>query len=153
MRNRAVITWPSEENTFNLRDPGIYLHHDGDYNTVRALLEYCRLKEFRKPDEDPYGLARFCQVAANYIGGDLGIGASLCGWLDFANGDNGVYICKGWDIVKREYVYGEDKINYDTIYNVMVEANQAMPKADRVHISKIHRAIRKMQNNDQRRKK
>ena len=146
MGNRAVVTWSK---TLNLREPGIYLHHDGDYNTVRALLEYCRLKEFRKPDEDPYGLARFCQVATNYIGGGLGIGVDICERLDCDNGNNGVYLCKGRDIVSREYAC-EDEVDYEEILSIMLVINERMPMTEQIDSYKIQHAVSKIQDNDQR---
>ena len=100
MGDRAVIT---TEQNFKKNGVGIYLHWYGEPYYVRGFLEYAKLKGYRPPDIDSYGFARLCQIIGNYIGGGLSLGIDRLRELDTNNGDNGVYIIKGWDIVKREY--------------------------------------------------
>ena len=96
MGNRAIVK-PEGQNI------GVYLHWNGGIDSVTAFLKYCELKGFRGFD-DPYGLARFCQVVGNFFGGGLSIGVETrvyeteeyAEWID-----NGIYVVKGWDIVRR----------------------------------------------------
>ena len=95
MGNRAIIK--SESNNI-----GVYLHWNGDYTSVKSFLEYCKLKQYRDFD-DPYGMARFCQVVGNFFGGGLSIGIETnineYRIEDYCL-DNGIYIVKGWDIIR-----------------------------------------------------
>ena len=96
MGNRAIVK-PVGENI------GVYLHWNGGVDSVTAFLKYCELKGYRGFD-DPYGLARFCQVVGNFFGGGLSIGVETdiyeteeaAEWID-----NGIYVVKGWNIVRR----------------------------------------------------
>ena len=94
MGNRAIIKPEG-------KDIGVYLHWNGGIDSVTAFLKYCELRNFRDFD-DSYGIARFCQVVANFFGGSLSIGIySGIGETkyDAAHIDNGIYIVKGWEIV------------------------------------------------------
>ena len=105
--NRAVIT--TREN-FENNGIGVYLHWNGGRDSVEPFLKYCEMRGFRAPDEDNYGWARLVQVIANFFGMDgLSIGVDTINNLDCGNGDNGVYIIEGWNIVGREYAYGEQE--------------------------------------------
>ena len=107
MGNRAVIT---TQNDIDSGGIGVYLHWNGGYDSVRPLLDYCRLRSFRPPDEDSYGYARMIQVMANFLGGDgLSIGVGPLNRLDTDNWDNGTYVLKGWDISSRLYFKGEEQ--------------------------------------------
>lgn len=97
MGNRAVITWGSVENYQT--KVGVYLHWNGGKTSVESFLNYCRLKGYPEPDKDSYGLARFIQVVTNFFGGSLSVDVNLCVNLDCNNYDNGLYLCKGWEIV------------------------------------------------------
>lgn len=96
MGNRAIVK-PEGQNI------GVYLHWNGGIDSVTAFLKYCELKQYRGFD-DAYGLARFTQVVGNFFGGGLSIGIETGVdenrvedyWLD-----NGVYVVKGWDIVRH----------------------------------------------------
>lgn len=103
MGNRAIVK-PVDANI------GVYLHYYGEIEDVTAFLEYCRLHKYRDfggKNSDSYGLARFIQVVANYLGGSLSIGCSACkgtaeeaDWLD-----NDIYLVDGWRItggIKQE---------------------------------------------------
>ena len=52
MGNRAVIT--TREN-FENNGIGVYLQWNGGRDSVSAFLEYCRLRNFRPPEEDNFG--------------------------------------------------------------------------------------------------
>ena len=96
MGNRAIVKPEG-------KDLGVYLHWNGGIDSVTAFLKYCELRKFRSFD-DSYGLARFCQVVANFFGGSLSIGIySDVGETKYdAKGlDNGIYVVKGWEIVRH----------------------------------------------------
>lgn len=122
MGNRAVIT--TREN-FENNGIGVYVHWNGGRNSVEAFLKYCKDSRFRAPDEDCYGWARLVQTIANFFGPDgLSVGVDTVNNLDCDNGDNGVYIIKGWKIVEREYFYGEEQTYPDVteMYNSIKNA-------------------------------
>lgn len=106
MGNRAVITTKDKQ-------MGVYLHWNGGRDSVEAFLDYCDLQGFRSPDCDTYGWARLCQVIGNFLGGGLSVGIGLYDQLDTDNGDNGVYIIKGWRIVGREFNRHAEQSSYD----------------------------------------
>ncbi len=97
MGNRAIVK-PEGKNI------GVYLHWNGGVDSVTAFLKYCELRGFRSFSDDSYGIARFCQVVGNFFGGDLSIGVETdigeteadAEWMD-----NGIYIVKDWEIVRR----------------------------------------------------
>ena len=96
MGNRAIVK-PVGKNI------GVYLHWNGGIDSVTAFLKYCELRGFRE-FEDSYGMARFCQVVGNFFGGGLSVGIDTnigeteedAEWID-----NGIYVVKGWEIVRR----------------------------------------------------
>lgn len=101
MGNRAVITTPEK----NL---ALYLHWNGGRDTVEPLLKYCELQGYRPPTSDCYGRARMAQVVGNFFGGFLSLGIDRFDRLG-DQGDNGVYVIDGWEIVDRiETDYDED---------------------------------------------
>ena len=131
MGNRAVITWSQKKDVKRTNDLGIYLHWNGGRDSVEAFLTYCKLQEYREPDVDNYGYARLCQVIGNFFGGTLSLGIDKCRNLDCNNGDNGTYICKGWDIVGRQYFDGREQEGHDLI-EMLRAINDGMPKEDRL---------------------
>lgn len=122
MGNRCVITTEA-------REIGVYLHYNGDPDFVASLLHYCSLAGIRKPENDCYGWARLCQVAANYFGGTLSIGIDQYDRLDTNNGDNGVYIIHDWEIVGREFGEGFGEANTE----IMMEIDKAQPKGSNIY--------------------
>lgn len=116
MGNRCVITTEA-------REVGVYMHWNGNPDFVASLLHYCSLAGIRKPENDCYGWARLCQVAANYFGGTLSIGIDRYDRLDTDNGDNGVYIIRDWEIVDREFGEGFGEANTE----IMMEIDKAQP--------------------------
>ena len=116
MGNRCVITTEA-------REIGVYLHYNGDPDFVASLLHYCSLAGIRKPENDCYGWARLCQVAANYFGGTLSIGIDQYDRLDTDNGDNGTYIIRDWGIIDREFGEGFGEANTE----IMMAIDEAQP--------------------------
>ena len=137
MGNIAVITTIRTINPQTSPELGIYLHMNGDPTSVTAFLEYCRAKDIFSPD-DNYGWARLCQVIGNYFGGTLSVGIDKCCKLDCDNGDNGVYIVDGWDIVDRKCVSEDydDNVDVDKLHLMMNEIDIRQPThlgEDRIH--------------------
>ena len=124
MGNRAVIT--TEEKKI-----GVYLHWNGGYDSVNAFLTYCKLRDFREPEDDNYGWARLCQVIGNYFGGDLSVGIDTLDCLDCKNGDNGVYIIKEWEIVGREFAPRFEQNEYDLV-KMVIEIDEEQPEKSRL---------------------
>lgn len=108
MGNRAVIT---TQHNYDNNGIGVYLHWNGGRDSVEAFLAYMKLKKHRAPDTDCYGWARLCQVIGNFFGGTTSIGIDTVNHLDTNNGDNGVYIIQGWDIVSRKDFDGREQHN------------------------------------------
>ena len=98
MGNRAVIT--TKEN-FENDGIGIYVHWNGDKNTVQMWLNTCAAKGYRKPEEDPYGWAYLCKEIADFFGNGRSVGIDRVKSLDYDNWDNGTYFIKDWKIVEQ----------------------------------------------------
>lgn len=128
MGNRAVIT--TRENWRHC-GVGIYLHWNGGRDSVEAFLKYCDLKGYRSPDEDCYGWARLCQVIGNFFGGSTSIGIDTLWHLDRDNGDNGVYIIKGWKIEDRYYFDGQEQNEYN-LNEMLLEIDKRMPEEEQI---------------------
>lgn len=138
MGNRAVITTPEKE-------LGLYLHWNGGRDTVEPLLKYCELQGYRPPSVDSYGWARMAQVVGNFFGGGLSVGVDIYKHLG-DQGDNGVYIIDGWQIVDRYHcvrdgqycVIGERSIRPDEeqreydFHHMLHEFDNSMPLALRL---------------------
>lgn len=129
MGNRAVIT--TREN-FENNGVGVYLHWYGGRENIEAFLKYCELKGYRRPTTDSYGWARLCQVIGNAIGGGLSLGIDTLNRLDCNNGDNGVYIIDGWQIVGREYFNGDELEEEETLEEILHDIDEAQPKSERL---------------------
>lgn len=143
MGNRAVITWSQADDlAHDEKSVGIYLHWNGGIDYVRAFLTYCKLKGFRKPDDDNYGYARLCQVIANCFDAGLSVGIDNCAHLDCANGNNGTYICKGWDIVGRKYFSGEEQ-DEQKLYNLLLKIDSMQPMHEQLGPSQIRSRLNK----------
>lgn len=121
MGNRAVITDAEKK-------IGVYLHWNGGRDTIEPLLAYCNLKGYRDPINDPcYSLARFTQVAANFLGGINSIGIGLFSELDTDNYDNGTYVIgKDWKIVDRLFHKGSEQ-NYYKFLPMLRAINNSQP--------------------------
>lgn len=121
MGNRAVITDVEKK-------IGVYLHWNGGRDTIEPLLAYCNLKGYRDPIDDPcYSLARFTQVAANFLGGINSIGVGLFSELDTDNYDNGTYVIgEDWKIVDRLFHKGSEQ-NYYKFLPMLRAINNSQP--------------------------
>ena len=95
---------------------------------MEAFLKYCELRGFRKDD---YGVARFAQIVGNFFGGSLSIGIGPCSKLGCDNGDNGVYVVDGWEIVDRKYFEGMEQHSHD-LTEMLVGIDEAQPERDRL---------------------
>jgi len=128
MGNRAVIT--TREN-FENNGVGIYLHWNGGRDSVEAFLAYCKEKGYRSPEKDNFGWARLCQVIGNFFGGALSIGIDTLDHLDCDNGDNGVYIIANWEIVDRQYNYGDEQDTY-VLEEFLDEIDKCQPVSEQI---------------------
>lgn len=89
---------------------------------------------------DNYGWARLCQVIGNFFGGESSVGIDTISNLDCDNFDNGTYIIDGWNIVGREYFYGEEQDIYD-LYEMLCEIDQCQPQSEQIGADKIKRML------------
>lgn len=128
MGNRAVITWDNIS--------GIYLHWNGGRDSVEAFLGFCAVRKFRDP------FAGMCTVINNYFAEPgspelMSIYTGPYGTLDLDNYDNGVYVCKDYEIVGRRFAPKDDDYNiieqqeYD-LYQMMIAINDKQPEALKV---------------------
>lgn len=120
MGNRAVIT--TEEKKL-----GVYLHWNGGRDSVEGFLKFCELSKYRAPDDDCYGWAYLCGVITNFFGSGCSVGIEEYKNLDTDNGDNGVYVIKGWKIAGREHYEGEEQSGY-SLPEMLRAINEKMPK-------------------------
>ena len=102
MGNRAVLKFIDEQD-----QPSIYLHWNGGRASVQAFLNVAKEMSFRA---DSYGVARMCQIVGNFFGGNLSLGCSKEA-INRANGDNGIYLIKDFEIVDRENFDGDEEID------------------------------------------
>ena len=127
MGNRAIITTKEEE-------LGIYLHWNGGLDTIKPLLEYCKRKGYRSPQNDPaYAFARFCQVTGNFLGGSLSMGV-IIGKFNPQDYDNGIYyIGANWEIVDRAFPYNtfKEQQEYD-FYEMLESIDKSQPKDEQL---------------------
>jgi hypothetical protein len=128
MGNRCVITTEA-------REIGVYLHYNGDPDFVASLLWFCKLAKFREPENDCYGWARLCQVAANYFGGTLSIGIDRYEKLDTDNWDNGTYIIRDWKILAREFTEETylGTVNMKTVLEIYMAQQESMLEGGNTH--------------------
>jgi len=135
MGNRAVIVQVENDDylkyetnedieKFLENHAGIYLHWNGGRDSIEGFLEYARLCGIRSSTNDlSYSNAQLIRIIANFFEGTLSIGVDNVKSLDTDNYDNGVYIVKDFNIVRRLYPCDEEQQNYslgvmlDTINN------------------------------------
>ncbi len=128
MSSSAVIVWVGKKGDDWSNNIGIYLHDGGTYSYVSAFLRYCELKKFRAPNECHYGYARFCQVVANCFSNGLSVGVDKVENLDL-NCDNGVYVCKGWQVIDHFYT---DMEGDEEWYNFLLNIDRCQPIHERL---------------------
>lgn len=137
MGNRAVIKGKGS----NL---GVYVHWNGGYDSVLAFTQYCKLKGYRSPEVDNYGIARLCQVIGNFFGGNLSVGVwNMTGETKMTQElvesyllDNGVYELEDWEIVAH---WDDDLINHEPVNNndeslidFLCEIDKSMPEEEQL---------------------
>lgn len=116
MGNRAVIAHKDSP-------IAVYLHWNGGMDSVKPLLDYCKIAGFPSPNEYGDGFTQLGAVAMNFIG-DAG---SIISTKDrepneFNPGDNGIYwIDKDWNIVERETYDGFTEQNTHDYWEMLVE--------------------------------
>lgn len=125
MGNRAVITTKDH-------DLALYLHWNGGRDSVEPLLRYCELQGYRAPSSDCYGWARMAQVVGNFFGGSLSVGIDRFSRLG-SQGDNGVYVIDGWEIVGREGLSdGFEEQRVHPFEEILRAFDEAMPEGERL---------------------
>ncbi len=130
MGNRALIT--GEGIFYDGKGMALYLHWNGGMDSVKPMLDYCKLKGFRGFDEDDsYAMARLAQVACNFIGGNLSVGVDVWDFTKDPWCDNGIYVVKGWDIVERKYFEPPEQNSYEYI-DILASIDAAMPENERL---------------------
>ncbi len=129
MGERGVITTQKDLDENGI---GVYLHWLGSPEDVYPLLEYCRIRGFRLPENDSYGYARLIQVATNVSGGEgLSVDVNRVDKLDMQNWNNGVYVIRGWKVEKRLYC-DEDEDDIYGFYDTMEGLDNAQPADQRI---------------------
>lgn len=121
MGNRAVITTEEER-------IGVYLHWNGGRDSVEGFLAVCKELGHRPPEDDCYGFARLCQVVGNFFGGTTSLGIDTLDHLDCDNGDNGMYIIKGWEIVGRKYFDNQTEQKEYKLEDIVAKIKDAQPE-------------------------
>ena len=140
MGNRAIIKGKGT-------DMGVYVHWNGGYDSVRAFVEYCKLKGYRSPEVDSYGLARLCQVVGNFFGGTSSVGIvampgtkrmSARKMKEYWGLDNGIYELQNWDIVSHwrydgVLISSEDEYHegYD-LTRMLLKIDECMPISEQL---------------------
>lgn len=150
MGNRAIIKgFAADISVTNFKVAGVYLHNHGEYEDVFPILMYCKMKGYRNPVDDwCYAMSRFCQVAANYIGGSTGIGLVTTDYYTSPEEvsscciDNGFYeINKDWFIENHYNIVGEivhDKpMSAIQLFDAMLKIDLAQPKCEWIGSSMI----------------
>ena len=125
MSNSCVITTEK-------KDLGVYLHWNGGRDSVEAFLAYCKKMGYRSPETDCYGYARLCQVIGNFFGGTCSVGIDVFKNFDKDFLDNGVYIIRSWEIVKREV---EGDYNEQEEYDLdafLKYIDNSMPESEKI---------------------
>ncbi len=138
---------------------GVYLHHHGLFEYVYPLLHYCKLKGYG----DPYhyngvGTARLCQVAANWIGGELDVSIKYVDaqpteeQIKEYNYEQGVYeVIDHWEI-ETHYGYDGKVVTGEfmeeaKLINEMCEINYSQPRCEQVTVSTIVSYVREYYEN------
>jgi hypothetical protein len=144
MGNRAVIT-----NDPNLapESVGVYLHYYGGRDSVAAFLKYCELAGYRPlTGKTSYGWAALTTVIGNFMNNvnaqaGTSVGVETLANLDCDNGNNGIYVVKGWKIVGRKNIRDGFKEQKGYAMNdMLLKINAAQPKNMNDMLLKINAA-------------
>ncbi len=94
MGNRAIVAFQPDAKVKKVL--GVYLHWNGGPESVYPFLD--ALDKYEVRGDGNYEVARFAQVAGNYIGGNSSVGIEIVNLIDAnekgytAGMDNGVYV-------------------------------------------------------------
>ena len=124
MGNRAVIAYKESP-------IALYLHWNGGMDSVKPLLDYCKIAGFPKPDEYGNGFTQLAATAMNFIGDSGSIILSKDVSSDELNpGDNGIYWVDGnWDIVERETYDGFIEQDAHDYWTMLIEWREVQGRA------------------------
>lgn len=121
MGNRAVIITKDER-------IGVYVHWNGGRDSIEAFLTYCKIRNYRRPEQDNYGWASLVTVISNFFGNTgSSIGVDTVEHLDCDNRDNGVYVIENWEIVGRKFFDRREQDCHDLL-EMLVAVDEAQPK-------------------------
>lgn len=125
MGNKCIIT---TDKNLKSNGIGIYLHWNGDIDSVAAFLKYCKLHRYRKPENDNYGFAMLTNVITNFFGNGLSCGVGLVNNLD--DSDNGIYVIKDWEIFYRKANrdISAEKVNKSHVAAMVKAIDSYMPE-------------------------
>ena len=126
MGNRAVICFDK----YTDDAIGIYLHWDGDRDSVEGFLKATRTIMGDRLGDEVYGRARLVQAITTFIYGNLSIGLGICANLDCDNQDNGVYVVNSatMQIIDRVYHTGGEQSGHhdgNFIVNTIIDRLRA----------------------------
>lgn len=137
---RAVIMRQQDVDSRNPEAVGIYLHWDGDENTVRAMLALCEERGYRSPDaeREPLGLAKLVGVACNLAtsrgrdGYSVRIAVNPLAHYDPRYLDNGIWTIRDWDLVGNldetmEWGEGSDEYEPEFVIDCLNELRRCNP--------------------------
>lgn len=127
MSSSAIIATVKRKSFNQSNDIGVYIHFNGDPDSVKAFLDYCKRCKFRSPEIDTYGWARLCQVIANFFGPDgLSVGIDKIKNLPYT--DYGVYVIKNWEIVDHQPCGKLPTYDEARIQKMLIAIDSAQPK-------------------------
>ena len=134
MGNRAVIVWTDEQGNYTDNSNGVYIHWNGGRDSIEAFLAYCEMCGYESPTEDPAGFERFAKVVSGFFGSSqTTVEIAPISQLDTDNYDNGMYVCRGWDIIGRKYLRGEEQLRYgfrDMLHTINSGQTDPLDEAD-----------------------
>lgn len=137
---RAVMMRQQDADSRNPEAVGVYLHWDGDENTVRAMLAMCGERGYRSPDaeREPLGLAKLVGVACNLAtsrgrdGYSVRIAVNPLAHYHPATLDNGIWLIRDWELVgnidgNMEWGEGSDGFDPGIVAEYLDELRRCNP--------------------------
>lgn len=130
MGNRAFITHKDSP-------IGIYLRWCGDFDSIKPLLDYCKLAfpESKGFTSGGSGIAEFSTAVMNLCEDSVLIQAH--NGEDSDPGDNGIYYVDGWNIVSRTRPTDEQN-DHDEYWEMMTEINESQSQNIKVPEGVLH---------------
>lgn len=126
---------PKKNNTIlatDKMDVGIYLDRNGDKDSVKALLTYCKLKNYPTPELDERGWELLQEVINNFNMSKCHIESSFDMYSSNALCSNCIYTIKNWNITDRR-----NNINSEKLRELLHMINHTQPKKDCIKAKKI----------------